>query len=75
MYALTFGICQQAAERAALEAENGDLKARLAELALRVEAAADADAAAAVSLGGDDHGADSAVPEVMLACALVSKSG
>ena len=56
----------QAAERAALEVENGDLKTRLAELALRVEAAAEAGAVEVGDAGGDGHEADSAVPEVML---------
>jgi len=64
---LTVGFSLQAAERVVLEAENGNLNAQLAELALHVEAAAEADAAAAVSLGGDCLGASSAVPEVMLA--------
>ena len=65
-YLCSIPACLQAAERAALEAENGDLKAQLAELALRVEAAAEADtAAAAVHIGGDDHGTHSVVPEVM----------
>ena len=56
----------QAAERAALEAENGALRDQLAELAQRVEAAAEAEAADAADVSSSDPDAASDVLKVSL---------
>lgn len=56
----------QAAERAALEAENGALKAQLAELALRIEAAAEAGVAGPTECDGAEHDANDTTLQVIL---------